>query len=109
MAMVEAVEHATGGGVDPDTAACTTLIEDLTAAGSPPELAKLIEPIDDEVLRSTLGAVRSAAAAIVGSCSQVDDTAPKSSSPGTDADPVVQGTESAALFHQRVAQLEEEG
>lgn len=108
MAMVEAVEHATGGGVDPDTAACTTLIEDLTAAGSPPELAKLIEPIHDEVLRSTLGAVRSAAA-IVGSCSQVDDTAPTSSSPDADADPVVQGTESAALFHQRVAQLEEEG
>lgn len=106
LSMVDAVERATVSGAALDDAACTSLFDQLTAAGSPEELAALIRPIVDEVSRSSLEATRSAAVSLVATCQSGDVHTPASSGP---EDAVAQGGRAAGLFRQRVSQMEEGG
>lgn len=102
-AMVAAVEKVTAGDGPPDGAACAALFEDLTAAGSPEELAELSGAVVDEVLRGALDSVRAAAVAVVSAC----EAPPGETSEAPDA--LDQGAQAATLFRQRSAQLEAEG
>lgn len=106
LTMVDAVERATEAGEVPDDATCDALLEELTAAGSPEELATLTAPIVDEVIRSSLEATRSAAVSLVANCEAGDAGATTGPAPD---DAVAQGERAAALFRQRVGQLEDEG
>lgn len=105
LSMVDAVERATEAGEVPDEAACDALFDELTNAGTPDELATLIRPIADEVIRSSLEATRSAAVSLVANCEAGDAEATTGPAPD---DAVAQGEQATALFRQRVGQLEEE-
>lgn len=109
VAMSNAVDLATANGQPPDDAACSKLLESLSDAGSPRDLAELIEPITDEVLRGALQGIRSAAVAIVAGCEQ--KVAPGVSNPdrpGLD-EAIRQGANATSLLQQRMAQIKESG
>jgi len=105
LAMVGAVEQATVGNDALDPKGCSALLASLTAAGSPEALSALAGGVTDEVTRSALEAVRSAAVAIVAACERPDVTVPSAPDPGAVTDPVTRGVRATALFRQRVAEM----
>lgn len=94
----------------PSAATCAALLADLDDAGAPGELADLIRPVQDEVLRTSLDSVRSAAVHAVSACEQTPgEQQPPTPAPGPDSgavDPVSRADTATALFLQRYAQME---
>lgn len=95
-ALVRLVVVAEGADGLFERSACAAAKEELAVAGSPAELADLAIGVADEVTRSSLEGTRTAVVAVLASCQagETDDTA---------AD---RAADSAALYRQRIDQLE---